>query len=163
MNKKLIGILVCMLLIAIVVPTSGSMLVPSKYSEPIIISVNENSPPIAPEVVDGPYYGKPNVLHKFTIFSEDPEGDDIYYFIDWRDGDYEFWDGPYASGEEVTYGHVWLEGGDYTIRIIAKDGEGAKSDETKYDMKILIRSRTISNPILFRLLERFPILRLLVS
>lgn len=156
MNKKIIGIITCALLSTLVIPTSSSILVPSEWSEPQIITILENQPPTPPELIDGPIYGEPRILHRFTFISEDPDGDNIYYFVDWSDGDFVFWDGPFASGEEATFGHAWQKGGDYTIRVKAKDENEAKSQVSLFDMKVLIRNRTITIPVLTRILERFP-------
>ena len=58
----------------------------------------------------------------------DLDGDDIYYKILLGAGEKEDWIGPYASGEEVTVGHIWLLSGKYTIEAKARDDFGDKSD-----------------------------------
>ena len=93
MKEKIIGILICTLFIVLAIPVSGYIF--------------ENQPPNPPEMTDGPRYGDPRVLLEFTFLTVDPDGDDIYFLISWGDGNAIFWDGPYASGEEVTFGHYW--------------------------------------------------------
>ena len=78
---------------------------------------NEQNPP----VIDGPKSGDPGKELFFTFTTEDPEGDEIWLWIDWDDGDIEDWIGPYDSGELVTIGHIWDEDGLYKIRAKSKD------------------------------------------
>lgn len=55
---------------------------------------------------------------------QDPDGDDVYYWIDWGDGTVEDWIGPYASGVTVCISHVWIDEGTYQIKVKAKDQDG---------------------------------------
>jgi len=47
---------------------------------------------------------------------------------DWDDGTFSEWLGPFNSGEEVCAAHTWTEGGDYEVRVKAKDEHGAESN-----------------------------------
>jgi len=78
---------------------------------------NDQNPPI----IDGPQSGEPDVEYFYTFTTYDPEGDEIWLWIDWDDGDIEDWIGPYDSGELVTIGHIWDEDGLYKIRAKSKD------------------------------------------
>jgi len=64
------------------------------------------------------------------ISAKDPEGEDVFYMIDWGDGTITQWLGPYDSGMEKTFTHTWSAPGDYSIRARAKDFGGARSDWT---------------------------------
>jgi len=86
----------------------------------------ENLPPNTPTIT-GPTNGRIGIEYNFTFITTDPEGDDIYYYIDWGDDTYEEWIGPYISGEEVIVAHTWSEQGAYEIRAKAKDVFGAES------------------------------------
>lgn len=86
-----------------------------------------NNPPYPPAIT-GPTSGKPRVKYTYTIVTIDPDGDDVYYFIDWGDFTNSGWIGPYSPGEEVTVTHRWLIQGTYTVRAKAKDVYGAESD-----------------------------------
>ena len=86
-----------------------------------------NDPPTAP-TIDGPTSGAVSVSYEFTIVSTDPDGDDVYYYIDWDDGNVEDWIGPYASGVVVTVSHSWSSEDTYSILAKAKDTYGAESD-----------------------------------
>jgi hypothetical protein len=72
-----------------------------------------------------------------TIFEEndrlfvstlDPDGDDVFYLIDWDDGTTSDWLGPYQSGEIVEISHEWTEPGTYEIKAKAKDIHNGESD-----------------------------------
>jgi hypothetical protein len=109
--------------------------------------------PDTPEI-NGPTEGKPGVVYNFTIISTDPEGNDILYFIDWGDGQYEDWIGPYLSGEELKISHSWSEQNTYIIQVKAKDINGAESGWGTHEIKIP-RTRLISMFNLQNLIERF--------
>ena len=64
-----------------------------------------NNPPDRPTIT-GPRQGKPNVDYDFIVSCSDPEGQQVYYHIQWGDGQYERWIGPYDSGEQVTVSHL---------------------------------------------------------
>jgi len=72
-----------------------------------------------------------------TIFEEngdlfvstlDPDGDDVFYLVDWDDGTSSEWLGPYQSGEVVEISHEWSEPGTYEIKVKAKDMHSGESD-----------------------------------
>lgn len=84
--------------------------------------VPDNNPPSKP-VITGPSRGKIYKPHKYTVSAVDPEDDDIYYFIIWGDST-SGWMGPYTSGEEVTFSHMWSSEGDYTVQVKAIDDHG---------------------------------------
>ncbi|KYK20989.1 hypothetical protein AYK21_01175 [Thermoplasmatales archaeon SG8-52-2] len=77
-------------------------------------------PPKAP-TISGPENGIINQEYNFTINTTDPNGDDIYYYIEWGDNTSSGWIGPYTSGKEVTINHTWSEEGVYEIKAKAKD------------------------------------------
>ena len=58
----------------------------------------------------------------------DPDGDQLYSFWDWGDGNTSGWLGPYNSGETVNNLHAWSEQGIYTIKAKLKDSHGAESN-----------------------------------
>jgi hypothetical protein len=86
-----------------------------------------NSPKLtgATEIKNGTSY-------KYSFEAIDPDGDDVYYYLNWGDtywtGWWEGWIGPYESGEKVTLENSWDEKGNYTVRVRAKDKYGEKSD-----------------------------------
>ncbi len=94
-----------------------------------------------PEIpsIEGPSRGRVGREYRYTIVTVDPDGDDIYYYIDWGDNTNTGWIGPYKSGEEVTLNHKWSRRGVYTIRVKAKN---INSIETLYgSLKVNINGR----------------------
>jgi hypothetical protein len=99
-----------------------------------VLLVRFNDPPYTPLITgsgDG-YVGCP---YAFTVVVVDPEGDDVFYMLDWGDGTYSEWLGPYPSGVEITVFHVYDTPGQYEIRVKAKDIYGA---ETPWSDPLLI-------------------------
>jgi len=84
--------------------------------------------PDAPDApsISGPGSGKPDEKYNFTVTTADPNGDDVYFYINWGDGTIDEWIGPYASDETVTISHTWSEKGKYKIRVRAKDTNGLR-------------------------------------
>jgi len=114
-----------------------------------------NQPPTAPYVT-GPTYGNIGVGYEWTFLSTDPEDDNITYYVDWGDvcGGAE-WHGPYQSGEEVTLAHTYYYQNSFIINTLAVDENGAESDWTYYEVT-MPKNKMLYNPLLLRLLERFP-------
>jgi hypothetical protein len=81
-----------------------------------------NKPP-NPPIIIGPHYGKMSIAeYVFTLDTiTDPEGDQIYCFWDWGDGNTSGWVGPSNSGETIQASHTWTEAGNYTIIVKLKD------------------------------------------
>lgn len=86
-----------------------------------------SNPPEAP-TISGPTSGIAGIEYEYTFVSEDPDDDDIYYYVDWGDGTYNDWIGPYPSGVEAILKHTFTEKGTYTITSKAKDAYGVKSE-----------------------------------
>ena len=136
----------------------------SDWSEPANITIIENEPPGKPKMVDGPTSGRPRTLLTFTFSAEDPEGNDVSYFVSWGDGQYIPYTEFKPSGTNVTFSHAWSKPGDYTITVKAMDQYGAKGQQSSFNLKIT-KSRAVTNPFLLQLLEKiidhFPVLRYL--
>ena len=86
-----------------------------------------NQPPEVPEI-SGPTLGDVEVEYTFSFISYDSDENDIYYYVDWDDGTFDDWFGPYNSGEEVTASHTWNSKDIYSIRAKAKDEFGSESE-----------------------------------
>ena len=112
-----------------------------------------NNPPEKP-VINGPSVGKIRKMIDFQFTSTDPEGQDVYYYIYWGDGDVEDCIGPYSSGEEIEISHFWSKTGDFKIIAKAMDEYGAKSSQSEFKLKIS-NSRIKSNMLLFKLIDQF--------
>jgi parallel beta-helix repeat protein len=82
-----------------------------------------NQPPSIP-FINGPRFGKTGTVYAYSLISEDPDDEDVFYEIDWGDGSVEPWDGPYESNTFIIKNHTWVERGIYFIRARAKDENG---------------------------------------
>ncbi|UCD12945.1 MAG: PKD domain-containing protein, partial [Thermoplasmatales archaeon] len=103
--------------------TSGNSNISEDNTFEIVLGV----PPEIPQI-RGPTEVKKDTPNPYEFSSTDPDGDDVYYWIEWGDDDTEEWIGPYGSGEVITVNHTWSEKGDYEIRAKAKDTKGLESD-----------------------------------
>jgi hypothetical protein len=87
------------------------------HLEKITISWN-NDPPTAPRI-DGPSSARQGDTISYRFTSTDPDGDEIYYYIDWGDGATTDWAGPLHSGGTLVRSHTWDVSGSYIIRAKA--------------------------------------------
>lgn len=101
--------------------------VSSQWSDPLTMTILVDRPPNTPTIT-GPAKGKPGVSYLYTFTTTDPDGDLVYYYIDWGDGQVSEWVGPYQSGATATVTHQWAEEGTYTIQAKAKDVFDVESD-----------------------------------
>ena len=122
-------------------------------------STSASIPPGTPDI-DGPASGKVGVSYYYNFVAIDPNGDDVYYRIDWGDGsNITQWIGPYHSGQVVIVAHTFSITGLFTIRCQAKDSYNSVSDWGQ--LKITMPKAKIYMPSPFlelmqKLLERFP-------
>jgi hypothetical protein len=90
-------------------------------------AVIPSQPPNKP-IITGPKTGIEGEELEFTFVTTDPEGEEVYYYIEWGDDNNSGWIGPYNSGEEVKVTHIWDVEGYYSIKALAKDGYDVKSN-----------------------------------
>lgn len=114
--------------------------------------VNQN--PIRPTITGVKGIHVPNRDYDYEIVSVDPDGDDVLYYIDWGDGTFLYWFGPYLSGQNVTKSHSWPPKTKlYEIQVKAKDIYGAESDwGTMY--VFVLNSRTVKGLLIGRFILR---------
>ncbi len=124
------------------------------------LDVIPGNPPNEPTIT-GETNGKKGTEYEYTFNSVDPDGDDVYYWIEWGDGQIEKWIGPYASGDDVKVKHTWNEEGTYTIKARAKDTNGLWGEWETLEVT-MPRNKSINKPFNFNfpllswLFERFP-------
>jgi thiol-disulfide isomerase/thioredoxin len=94
------------------------------------ITNNEEIPNTAPTTpsITGEIEGKKGTDYEYMIECVDGEDNNVFYRIDWGDGETTDWFGPYESGEEISLNHNWTEQGEYEIRVQAKDIHDYESD-----------------------------------
>ncbi len=92
------------------------------------VRCKDNSPPNKPAKPCGPTCGRVNIEYTYIVVTTDPDGDMVYYFVDWGDGTNSGWIGPYESGKMVKVKHRWTQQGYYQIKVKAKDIYGEESE-----------------------------------
>ena len=137
--------------------------VESNWSDPLIITIYDTNPPEIP-TIEGPYWLLPLIPYKFKFSTNESDGEDVYYWIEWGDGEIEEWLGPYRSGETAQLSHKYTSMGIFIIKVKAKDINDIESEEMEKEIKVsLSRNRMINNRFIFTYLQkfiaRFPLLK----
>jgi hypothetical protein len=129
--------------------------VASVWSDSLIVSIIDDNPPNTP-TISGEKKGKVNTPYPYTFKSTDVNGDQVYFTIDWGDGQIDEWVGPYNSEEQAEFTHQWDTKGDYTIKAKAKDIHGIESDWGSLSVTMPKSYNIQFQSFLERLFERFP-------
>lgn len=118
-------------------------------------------PPNNP-IINGPTRVTAGIEYEYTFTTTDPNGDDVYYYIEW--GEYSSvgeWIGPYSSGEQIVLTHTWNNKGIYTVRAKAKDIYNQESDWGYLKVTMPVNqqssqqtSQQSSIPLFFQILQR---------
>jgi len=94
----------------------------------VSITINNiNDPPNQPDRPNGPTSGIEEIEYEFSFIASDPDNDDVYYKIDWDDGEISDWIGPYSPEEICENSHIFDDPGTYDIKVKAKDNYNAES------------------------------------
>jgi len=121
-------------------------------------SYAQNSPPDKPEI-SGPNSGKISEEYSYVIVTNEPENDEVSYYIDWGDGSMDDWTMMLPSGEEYNVTHIWGEEGDYEIKVKAKDQYGDESPWSDPFSITMPQVESFDMPVFIQLLlEFFPFL-----
>ncbi len=83
--------------------------------------------PDVPAIPYGPTEGDAGEELVYVTTTFDPDGDDLYYWFEWGNGNNSGWVGPFQSNEIANASYIWPEGRNYTIKVKAKDEYGAES------------------------------------
>jgi hypothetical protein len=132
---------------------------------PNYIAIKNNQPPTTP-TINGPINGKIGETYYYTLLSTDPEGDNISYWIKWGENPNIILSGPFPSGMEIEFGHVWNETGTFTIKAAAEDTAGAHSDWGNLNVivsKNQIKVSTWNHWLLEQHLSMLPIIKQLFA
>ena len=125
----------------------------------------DNLPPNEP-VLDGTTSGKTGTSYDYTVTADDPDGDDVYYIIDWDDNTSDTI-GPFASGTPGTISHTWDEDGTYIVKAKAKDINDAESNWVELTVTMPVDKIKTIQSIFINILQKypymFPILRYLLG
>ncbi len=80
-----------------------------------------NYPPDTPGQPSGPIQGYVGEHYIYNAVTTDPEGNQVYYWFEWGDGENTDWVGPYSSGETIYQVYAWSESGVFEIMVKARD------------------------------------------
>lgn len=131
MSRKIIIFLVIFFLTTIFLPNYLGKEIFYDLNEPYLNKSYSNSqlnnPPEIPSI-SGPLNGYSRKLYDYAFTTIDPDGDNVYYYIDWGDGTDSGWLGPYISGDVGYISNMWNDEGSHFMKIKAKDVYGAESD-----------------------------------
>ncbi|MFO7677479.1 MAG: C25 family cysteine peptidase [Thermoplasmatota archaeon] len=97
------------------------------FGDPTLAIGSDSQPPAKPQKPSGPATFKVGVEQTFSTQTTDPNNDQVYYLFDWGDGTNSGWLGPFNSGETIEAKNTWNTRGDYEIRVVARDNNGARS------------------------------------
>ena len=124
-----------------------------------------NEPPLKPEI-QGELNGLAGEEYSYTLVATDPENNDLYYYVEWGDGNITEWFGPHTSGEQVTASHTYLEEGTYIIKAKAKDIHGFESEWNTLEIN-MPKKKPYINTLFLQFLENhphlFPLIRQLLK
>jgi hypothetical protein len=101
---------------------------PSNWSIPLEVTISTNNPPDKPSVpdADGITSGKPKTSYEFSTTATDPDKNQIMYTFDWGDRT-KSTTGWGDSGIEGIASHAWRKAGQYQVRAMATNSNGASS------------------------------------
>jgi len=146
-------------------PFSTNLLTGVLYHDGEVTCSPKAEPPVVP-TIDGATNGKAGNEYDYTFVTTDPNEDEVYYYIEWGDGNIEEWIGPYDSDEEVTLSYSWDEKGTYITRVKAKDTDDLQSDWATLEVSMPKNKPYINTPLLNFLQNHphlFPLLRQLLE
>lgn len=127
--------------------------------------VGTNRPPNAPVLVDEKSDWTAE-SYTFVFYAVDPDGDQVYYDIDWKtvgestivscgpDDPVVPWLGPFESGVDVEQTHGFCKIGKYELTIRAKDSHDSVGPATT--ISITYKSSLSQFPLLSKLLDKYP-------
>ncbi|MCK4348791.1 MAG: hypothetical protein KAW47_09265, partial [Thermoplasmatales archaeon] len=115
-----------------------------------------NNAPNAPEIT-GPSEGIFGEEYNYNFTIEDPDGGELFLYVEWGDEQIEEWIGPYLSGDTIMLSHTWGEKGDYVITAKVKDVLDAEGPEGTLEISMPKNKAFNFNVNLLEwLFERFP-------
>jgi hypothetical protein len=134
------------------------------FGDPTIKVAGDSTPPNKPEKPSGPNSGRKNKEYTFTTSTNDSDGDDIFYRFSWGDDEYSDWIGPFSSGEIASGSNIWTSDGNYSVKVIAKDDNGAIGSWSESLKISMPKNKSLNefNPWILRLIQRFPILEFIL-
>jgi len=152
-KKSLIFGIIVLFLSSSIIPIAGSLSVEKDSSIAKLVDSPTNWYIPTPPVIDGPRICKVGEEYTYTFCSIDLDSEKLCYWIEWGDGTYVEWAGPFASGEKAAFSHTWTTKGSY--KISAQGSDYWFDSEWAYFSLIMPKTMP-SHSIFQKLLERFP-------
>ncbi len=87
----------------------------------------KTNPPTTPDDFTGDSLILVGIKAFYIATSTDPDGDMIRYICDWGDGTKSASEIFYDSGLTGEISHIWIEKGEYNVKVKARDKSGAES------------------------------------
>jgi agmatine/peptidylarginine deiminase len=133
---------------------------PDAYSFTACGGQQQNTPPEQPQRPSGKTSGAAGSTYLYSTVTTDVDDNQVFYMWDWGDGNFSDWLGPFASGLTSNAQNSWAVKGTYSIRVKAKDTNGAESNWS--EPLAVTMPRNYANQVFFfeRLEQRFPIVYL---
>jgi hypothetical protein len=131
---------------------------------PTLFEPENNIPPYKSSKPIGEKSGKTGEIYTYSTISNDSDGDELWYNWDFGNDNESGWIGPYMSGESCEIEYSWDFEGDYSVKVIVKDVYGAESEWSDPLVVTIPKNKSINNhnPWIIRLIQQFPILKLLL-
>jgi len=104
---------------------------------------------------------KPNREYIYNFEATDPQDEEVYYYIDWGDGNIVDWTGPFTSDNPEIFTHTWDSVGSYTIKAKSKDANGYESDWAI--MNINVKKSRTREIFIHDFLMKHPLIRILLQ
>lgn len=124
------------------------------------LGLSSNNPPSAPNI-EGTHKGKTNEVYDYVLSADDPQKNEVSFYIDWGDSTYEMI-GPVSSGEKLSINHTWKSDGEYLIKVKSIDQYGAESEWTTLEVSMPKNKIIKTNQLFLYFLESHPHLFLML-
>ena len=129
---------------------------------PLMSPYNKTNEPPNKLNIKGPILRRADVQQNYTFNVIDPNGDCLFYKIDWGDGMSEQSISPYDTDVNLTLYHAWKKPGIYTITAKAEDPFGEKTN-TEIIKVIILPKKGALISFFLTFLERFPLLKQIIE
>jgi thiol-disulfide isomerase/thioredoxin len=100
----------------------------NRVDDTVAATPGSGGAPNTPSKPNGPSEGVVDTEYEFSTKTQDPQEDDVYYLFSWGDGTDSGWLGPFPEDTTQSASHSWEDGGEYKIKVKAKDVNGAESE-----------------------------------
>lgn len=114
-----------LLAVGVIVLFLGLAIAPS-----INANINETSQQTSKNPLLPPLMWTEDFSTFFLCIPNNHSGENVFYLIDWGDGDITGWLGPFMSNETVSISHIW-DDGEYHIQVYTKN-EYSESKNAEY-------------------------------